>query len=87
MQSDISLKLPQGYQPAYLPKNIDVQTSVGSYSIHYALSGQTLKIDQRLKLPEFVISAKDYPALHQLAVLSSSSTREGLLLVKGLTKR
>lgn len=87
MQSDISLKLPQGYQPAYLPKNIDVQTSVGSYSIHYALSGQTLKIDQRLKLPEFVISAKDYPALHQLAILSSSSTREGLLLVKGFTKR
>ncbi|WP_414041326.1 DUF3857 domain-containing protein [Acidithiobacillus sp. M4-SHS-6] len=87
MQSHISLKLPQGYQPAYLPKNVDVQTAIGGYAIHYALHGQTLHIDQRLKLPEFVISAKDYPDLHRLALLSSSSTREGLLLVKDKPKR
>lgn len=82
MESHISLRLPRGYHPAYLPKNVDMQTAVGSYAIHYALQGQILHIDQRLKLPEFVISAKDYPDLHRLALLSSSSTREGLLLVK-----
>ncbi len=82
MQSVITLTLPQGYQPAYLPKNEELHTRIGEYLIHYSLSGQVLTIHQKLRLPEFIISAKNYPELHRLAILSSSSTREGLLLVR-----
>ncbi|MFA7496142.1 MAG: DUF3857 and transglutaminase domain-containing protein [Acidithiobacillus sp.] len=82
LNSVITLRLPNHYHPAYLPQNNSLHTSIGNYSIHYALVGDILTIQQKLWLPHFIVSAQDYPQLHQLAIASSSNSRAGLLLLK-----
>ncbi|WP_369573395.1 DUF3857 domain-containing protein [Acidithiobacillus sp. IBUN Pt1247-S3] len=74
------LVLPTGYQPVFLPHDEALHSAVGDYRLTYRFLGKVLTIRQALTLPNFLVSAKDFPLLHQLATTCSRASRTVILL-------
>ena len=74
------LHLPAGMTPADLPQNQNLTTPFGTYTVTYRYAGGVLDVDKRLQLTRFVVSPREYPALHAMALNAVGNARRAILL-------
>lgn len=76
----VRLHLPPGMVPGSLPRDQRLDTPFGNYRIRYRYDHGVLSVLKSLRLTRFLVSAREYPALHRLALIAVSSERKAVIL-------
>ncbi|MHB1815339.1 MAG: DUF3857 domain-containing protein [Steroidobacteraceae bacterium] len=80
IEQRMRLRLPPGMRPEQLPRDRHMTTPFGSYRVSYRYADGVLEVNKHLHLTQFVVSTREYPALHKLALIAVSSERKAVLL-------
>ena len=80
----INMTLPEGYTAEFVPEsmNIALPDGMGSYSVKFALSGNSLSVSSSLKLNNAVFSADSYPYLKEFIAKVFQKQQERIILSK-----
>ena len=74
------LRLPPGMTPEQLPRDRSMSTPFGDYRVSYRYADGVLDVEKHLHLTRFVVSTREYPELHKLALIAVSSERKAVVL-------
>ena len=59
----IQIKIPDGYEPEAVPKNVDINNKFGSYNIRFNVTGTSIEMIRRYARNEAKYPASDYTDL------------------------
>lgn len=80
----LSLKLPDGMKPAYIPGALKSSGPGGSATQEWSLDGNKIKMTLAVEIPGRVVKQADYPAFRDLCTsVAAESARTALFLDSG----
>ena len=74
------LRVPPDMVPEQLPRDRQMRTAFGDYAVTYRYANDIIDVSEHLQLTKFVISPREYPLLHKLALVAVAGERKALLL-------
>ncbi len=80
IEQRMRLRLPSGMAPEQLPRDRRVSAPFGDYRVSYRYADGVLDVEKRLHLTRFVVSPREYPELHKLALVAVSGERKAVVL-------
>ncbi|MGE0047447.1 MAG: DUF3857 domain-containing protein [Acidithiobacillus sp.] len=78
----LSIHIPSGYHPLYLPDSESLNTCVGDYSVTYAFKNGIFTESESLVLPEFLIRSDQFPMLRKITAMALEENKQALVLEK-----
>jgi len=82
-QTELSLRLPAGYDVQALPKEMMKKNEVGHYAASYKMENGTLKMTRKLSIDSARVPASHYSQLKELATAKAAGLRQQVVLKKG----
>jgi hypothetical protein len=81
-EDTISITVPAGYEAEALPKNIDIQSKFGKYSIAYKIDGNKIELIRKYETDAKRYPAKDYADLAAFFEQKYKADRARIVMVK-----
>ncbi len=78
----INIRIPDGYEPEAIPKNVDINNKFGSYSIHFLVTGTSIEMIRRYTRNEAKYPASDYTDLVKFYDEMFKADRSRIVMLK-----
>ncbi len=80
VEQSMRLRLPPGMTPEQLPRDRSMSAPFGDYRVSYRFADGVLDVQKHLRLTRFVVGTREYPELHELALIAVGSERKAVVL-------